>query len=209
MENKKVRNATPKEVDGIKFKSTLEADMYEKFKELGIDVKYEEKTFTLLDSFRSPQIFYNRSSKGFKADFRPVRQITHTPDFTYYNESGVLVIIEAKGYENDSYPTKRSFLRNLIALSDCMYFEVRTLKELEIAVKRAKKETPSLIHIRRTLIKFCPKETLLPKVLKMLEAGDESLVDLVGKKYTITMTSWLIADLLKQLKDELSKFKSN
>lgn len=207
MENKKIKNATPKEVDGIKFRSTLEARMYKKFKELNIDAKYEEKTYTLLDSFISPQIFYNRSSQGFKADFKPIRRITYTPDFTYYNENGVLVIIEAKGFENDAYPIKRSLFRNNIALSNCIYFEIRTLKELEIAVKRAEKETSSLIQIRRTLINFCPKKTLLPKVLKMLEAGDESLISLVEKKYD--MTSWLTANLLKQLKDELSKFKSN
>ena len=47
--NKKVKNATAITVDGIKFKSKLEAYTYNKLKENGIHAEYESTRFQILD----------------------------------------------------------------------------------------------------------------------------------------------------------------
>ena len=53
----RVKNATPLEVNGIQFKSKLEAYCYEQLTKAGIPFKYEIERFTLVDPF----IFTNDS----------------------------------------------------------------------------------------------------------------------------------------------------
>jgi hypothetical protein len=86
-ENKKVRNATKVEIDGIKFRSKLEAYTYQKLKEAGIEAGYETVKFTLIEPFK-----YNKES---------VRAMTYTPDFV-----GEDFIIECKGFGNDAFPLR-------------------------------------------------------------------------------------------------------
>lgn len=85
--NKKVRNATPIEIDGIKFKSKLEGYVYKKLKEYNIFAEYEPIKFILIPSF------YFLGKK--------IRPITYTPDFVGNN-----FIIEAKGRPNETFPLK-------------------------------------------------------------------------------------------------------
>ena len=49
--NKKVKNATKVEVDGIKFRSKLEAYTYKKLKDANIPAEYETYRYELLPSF--------------------------------------------------------------------------------------------------------------------------------------------------------------
>ena len=42
---KKVRNAKSKEVDGIKFRSLLEAHCYRQLRDAGIEANYEKKKY--------------------------------------------------------------------------------------------------------------------------------------------------------------------
>jgi hypothetical protein len=85
--NIKVRNATPIELDGIKFKSKLEAYCYLKLKENNIEAVYEENKFIILPSF---------SYKDKK-----IHEMTYTPDFV-----GKKFIIECKGNMNDAFPLR-------------------------------------------------------------------------------------------------------
>lgn len=85
--NKKVRNATRVVVDGILFRSKLEAYCYEKLKEAGIEAGYETVKYTLMHPFR-----FNGEA---------VRAITYTPDFV-----GEKFIIECKGFANETFPIK-------------------------------------------------------------------------------------------------------
>ena len=48
---KKVRNATPNEYDGIKFRSKLETYTYKKLKEANIIADYEMHRYQLLPAF--------------------------------------------------------------------------------------------------------------------------------------------------------------
>lgn len=85
--NKKVRNATPNIVDGIKFRSKLESYCYKALKEAGIIAEYENHRYVLLEPFK----FRGES----------IRAMSYTPDFV-----GDGFIIECKGFANESFPLR-------------------------------------------------------------------------------------------------------
>jgi hypothetical protein len=83
---------------GYVFDSKLEYYFYKRCKDLGIPVKVKPETFTVLDKFR----FHGKA----------IRAITYTPDF-YLPEHQV--IIETKGFANDSFPLReKMFLKHLL-----------------------------------------------------------------------------------------------
>lgn len=119
--NKKIRNATPNIVDGIKFKSKLESYTYNALKEAGIEAEYENHKYTLLEPFK-----YMTES---------VRGMTYTPDFV-----GDGFIIECKGYGNDAWPIrwklfKHSLYRKDIELDLYIVKNQREVKELVETLK--------------------------------------------------------------------------
>ena len=180
MENKKIKNASEVTSLGIKFKSHLESTIYKVLKENGIEPEYESRTFEFVPKLRPTIPFFNRISKVFGLDMRPIRPITYTPDFIFeYN--GVLIIIEAKGFENDVFYIKKNlFRRHLETLSQySMYFEIRTKKELLQALNIIKMESPQVQRIRK-LIPSLPEKDI-PIGNKLLEARNwEELQNLVS-----------------------------
>ena len=184
MENKKIRNATSRVFDGEHFKSQLEVTIYRTLKENGITALYEETTFEFVPRLRPTVPFFNRVKKVFGLDMKPVQPITYTPDFTF-TYGDILVIIEAKGYENDVYPVKKNlFRRHLEGLSQpVMYFEIRTKKELLEALRIIKMETPKIRKIRKLLNSLPEKD--IPIGHKLLEARDmDELQNLVSSAIT-------------------------
>lgn len=119
--NKKIKNATPIIIGGIKFRSKLEAYTYQQFLLANIHVEYESQTFTLLPSF-----IY----QGVK-----IRPITYKPDFI-----GNGFICEVKGFANDAFPLKKKmFLKHLRDnKSTIIYFVVRNRMEIEQMIRRIK-----------------------------------------------------------------------
>lgn len=75
--NKKVKNATPVQIDGILFKSKLEGYVYSRLKEEKLKAEYEPIKFELIPSFQFQD--------------KKIRPMTYTPDFVGNN-----FIIEAK-----------------------------------------------------------------------------------------------------------------
>ena len=80
----KIRNATPNEYNGIRFKSKLETYTYKKLEESNIKAEYETQRYELLPAFTFGDKKY--------------RAITYKPDFV-----GDKFIIECKGYPNDTW----------------------------------------------------------------------------------------------------------
>lgn len=80
--NKKIKNATPHEHDGIKFRSKLEVFTYTEFIKNGIKLDYEPMAFELIPSF----VFNGKK----------IRPMTYTPDFLHND-----FVIECKGFGND------------------------------------------------------------------------------------------------------------
>ena len=119
MENKRVKNAQITEYDGIKFRSKLEVYCYKKLVELGVDFSYEGVKFDLIPSLSLNRVlaFYPIKSGKRKGEWQEVFKInkkTYTPDFIIPNYLGYYIAIEAKGAENDDFPTKRKlFLSHL------------------------------------------------------------------------------------------------
>ena len=116
-----VKNATPNEFDGIKFRSKLETYTYKKLKEAKIDAEYEKHKFELLPAFN----FHGEK----------VRAITYLPDFVGEN-----FIIECKGFPNDAFPLKEKLFKHLLVniLPNSMYYVVHTQKQVDELINKLK-----------------------------------------------------------------------
>lgn len=136
-ENKKIINASPLEYDGISFKSKLEKMAYQTLKEQGFPVLYEPKKFIIWEGFRPNVPFYNKdaSTRMLKMDSMKVIDISYTPDLMFeYNNH--LIIIEMKGFENNTYPLKKKIFRKWLESNypNSIYFEIFTKKQLLQAI---------------------------------------------------------------------------
>ncbi len=124
--NRKIKNAREKTYDGIHFKSLLEITVYKTLKEYGFKPQYEKRKFIIWKGFKPTVPFYNRKkNKVFAQETAKLRDISYTPDFTFYYKKH-LVIIEAKGIENDTFPIKKKLFRGLLETQKekCIFFEV-------------------------------------------------------------------------------------
>jgi len=153
VENKKIKNATAKEYDGIKFKSLLEVMTYKTLKENGFEPKYEERTFHIWEGFTPHIPFYTknkykRKPKGIQVisnktvlDGKELVDITYTPDFIieYKNKT---IIIECKGMPNEVFPYKfKIFRKHLETLEgNFILWEIFTKQQLLECIKLLKDE---------------------------------------------------------------------
>ena len=138
MANRKILGATSLVSDGISFKSKLEVVIYKELLRAGFNPKYEERKFVIWEGVKPTKPFYNRDiqTKMLKLDMGKMRDITYTPDFTFEYKNH-LVIIEAKGFENDTFPIKKKLFRGLLEKMETLviYFEVYTKKQLLQAIE--------------------------------------------------------------------------
>lgn len=137
MINKKVKNATSVEYEGIKFKSKLELTIYKALREKGLNPLYEYNKFILQEGFRPSKPYYLKGVCPKTASgYAKIIQITYTPDFTVEYGDKIL-FIEAKGKQNDSYPIKRKlFLKYLESMSNSYFMEVYSKKDLLESLKQ-------------------------------------------------------------------------
>lgn len=117
--NKKVKNTTPTSIDGIKFRSKLEAYMYEKLKEAKIYNEYEQNRFELIPAFT----FLGKK----------IRAMTYLPDFV-----GKDFIIECKGFPTDAWPLREKLFKYKLFLTQDkrQFFIVHNKKEVEECIKK-------------------------------------------------------------------------
>lgn len=115
--NKKVKNATPLEFDGIQFKSKLEVYCYKLLKDKGIPAEYEEHRFQILEPFT-----YND---------KKIRGMYFTPDFV-----GDDFIIECKGFMNDAFPLRWKLFKHYLLINNLRYdlYLPRNKKDVEAVV---------------------------------------------------------------------------
>ena len=131
-------------VDGIEFKSGLEAYMYTALKEAGIKAKYEGISYELIPSFDFKNLSYERQSNG-KGEYKnrsgkKIRSINYTPDFTGNN-----FIIECKGRANESFPIRWKLFKKYVSerLRGVTLYKPQNQKECD--------ETVSLILGKRKI----------------------------------------------------------
>lgn len=136
-ENKKIKNASPLEYDDIYFKSQLEKMIYQTLREQGFPVEYEPHKFVLWQGFRPTVPFYDKDkyTRMLKLESKKIIDITYTPDFVF-TYKGFLVIIEAKGMENDCFYLKKKMFRKWLEDNHpkSIYFEIYTKKQLLQAI---------------------------------------------------------------------------
>jgi len=127
--NKKVKNATPLEFNGIKFKSKLEVYCYELLIQNRIQAEYEGTRFQILEPFT-----YNDEK---------IRGMIFTPDFV-----GDDFIIECKGFMNDAFPLRWKIFK---------FFLFKNKLRYELYLPRNKKEVEAVVsdivskHHRRVI----------------------------------------------------------
>ena len=114
----KIKNVTRVEIDGVKFRSKLEAYTYKKLKEANIDAEYEQHRYELLPAF----IFHGKK----------VRAMTYLPDFV-----GRGFVIECKGFANEAFPLRKKLFEFWLSVNEpeTQYHIVRTQKEVDLLIK--------------------------------------------------------------------------
>lgn len=120
-----IKNATKVEIDGIKFRSKLEAFAYKRFKEEGLDFEYEAHTYTIIEKFEY---------MGEK-----LRAATLTPDFINQDKR---IMIEVKGFETDMSKIKRKLLKRVLHLAreDWQIYIVKSQKQVNELIDKLKDE---------------------------------------------------------------------
>ena len=124
MPNKKVINATEVTVDGIKYRSKLEAKCAQILKENNISFEYEPLKIEYIPKFE----YYGEK---YRAAF-------YTPDFIVDSK----FILEIKGWKTDTYRYKKKLVL-LKLLNDANYikyrfFEIKTITQLKQWIKQYK-----------------------------------------------------------------------
>lgn len=109
--NVKILNATKVSAYGVEFQSQLEKSMFTKLTEAGFeylkDFFYEADSVTLIESFDcNNEIWVSKGlSKQFKPEYKKVRKMSYTPDFSSHADlTKATWIIETKGRPNDRFP---------------------------------------------------------------------------------------------------------
>lgn len=117
----KIRNATPNEYNGIKFKSKLETYTYKKLKESKIKAEYETQRYELLPAFTFGDKKY--------------RAITYKPDFV-----GDKFIIECKGYPNDTWALREKLFNYYLYTHEpnTAFYVVHTQKQVNELISKLK-----------------------------------------------------------------------
>ena len=119
-DNKKIKNATISEYNGIKFRSKNELSCYKKLEAAKLDFSYESEKITLWEGFKSSIPIYapnkikvGKFSKNLESQTKKHISITYTPDFIV-TKGDYKIYIEYKGQPNDTYPIKKKmFLKTL------------------------------------------------------------------------------------------------
>jgi hypothetical protein len=103
-----------KEIDGIKFDSTLESYMYTLLRDNNIENTYEGEKFTLIDGFKFDVSSFERTANKPMIDRgnNKIRAITYTPDFVSKD-----FIIEVKGRANESFPMRWKLFKRWISIN--------------------------------------------------------------------------------------------
>lgn len=89
----RIQNVSPKEYNGITYRSTLEAETAKTLDALRIPFEYESRKIVLQEGFHSP---YQKDK---------VRAITYTPDFMIGP-----IMLECKGFETPEWKIKKKLV---------------------------------------------------------------------------------------------------
>jgi len=137
--NKKIKNATACEYDGIKFKSKLELYCYKYFKENGIDLKYEQNKIVLMEGF-TPEcnLYIPNKERNIELFKNRIINITYDCDF-YLEHDNKKIYIESKGLPTDSYKIKKKLFLKQINTTNSYFFEPHNQEQIRQCYQIIKK----------------------------------------------------------------------
>ena len=126
-------------IDGITFKSNLEGNCYIRLKTAGLYgfLKYEAKTFKILDEFKLANDFYFPNLAGnLVIQTKKVLPIHYTPDF-YGEFKNYVIIIETKGKANESYPVRIKLFKYFTEVKKMkvLFFEPHNIKQINQSIE--------------------------------------------------------------------------
>lgn len=146
MENKRIKGATPLVVNDIKFKSKIEASVYNHLLQSGFNPIYEGMKFTLWEGFKPTVPFYTKKGNNNVLNNKKTIDITYTPDFTFMYKD-IFVIIEVKGLQNDVFPYKFKMFRKILEekpyKNNTLLFEIFSIKQLKECIDIIKSYDPN------------------------------------------------------------------
>lgn len=134
----KAKNTT---VDGIQFKSQLEAYTYTKLREAKLTFEYEEHKFILLSPGVYPGVCMELKGRSKTFVNSPTySKISYTPDFVSVEEGWV---IECKGHPNERFPIIWKLFKNVMA----GVIHTKTNKAYDLYVPRNSAQVLEVINI--------------------------------------------------------------
>lgn len=147
MENKKIKNASECEYNGIHFKSNFERDCYKVLQSEGLNPQYESQTFHIWSgkNFSVPCYDVHTDRKLKKKvwginSYKPMA-IKYTPDFIFHINDSLgtdrMIIVESKGFPNDRYIYVKKMFRSYLEENhpQSVFFEVHNKKQLKSAIE--------------------------------------------------------------------------
>ena len=141
-ENKKVRNATNCEYNGISFKSKLERDTYQALEAEGFSPEYEKHSYELQETKLFPTAHYapymdrKLHTRVWGLNKYKIISIKYKPDFVL-TVNDTLIVIEVKGYSNDRYPYQKKLFFKWLEKNQpqSAFFEIHNVKQLKAAIE--------------------------------------------------------------------------
>lgn len=122
MENKKIKNATITEFQGITFRSKLEVTVYKALledasKDNSIkNIQYEPEKHVIWKGFKPTLPFYIRDKKTKKLTNATTKlvDITYTPDIVFEYGNNIVLVEVKPQFMNDVFPYKRKLFRKYL-----------------------------------------------------------------------------------------------
>jgi hypothetical protein len=168
----RIKNVIATSVDGVNYRSRLEAFTSIELRKAGIKFDYEKEKFVLMDKFIYDGVsMEKRKKKGklvYDQAFKSIRSVTYVPDFTNLKDGW---IIEVKGLKSDVFNLKWKLFKQYLAKNNLNY---------ELYMPGSKKQILQTIEIIKDKIRISEEEK---KRIKKMGMGDYDMPKKNKKKY--------------------------
>ena len=118
----RVKNVQTTKIDGLEFRSRLEAFTYVELKKANIKFDYEKEKFVLVEKFKYDGVSIEKRKKKGKLVFdhalTSIRSTTYLPDFTNLEDGW---IIEVKGMKTDVFNLKWKLFKQYLVKNNLNY----------------------------------------------------------------------------------------
>ena len=168
----RIKNVIATSVDGVNYRSRLEAFTSIELRKAGIKFDYEKEKFVLMDKFIYDGVsMEKRKKKGklvYDQAFKSIRSVTYVPDFTNLKDGW---IIEVKGLKSDVFNLKWKLFKQYLVKNNLNY---------ELYMPGSKKQILQTIEIIKDKIRISEEEK---KRIKKMGIGDYDIPKKNKKKY--------------------------